>query len=240
MKKKLFNSKSKYFLFILSGFILFTIIGTLSHELGHWTAAKMLGFDARINYKSSNYDDSERIDQLYNLYQKKIASDQSNTFFEQEEEYNALKKETERDDLIIALAGPLQTIIVGSLGFIWLIVRRNKRKNHHLNTIDYLAIFLSLFWLREVFNPILSIGQAILLNGSSYFGGDEYYIAKFLGLSDGAIALPLALIGSLLSYIVVYKIIPKPKRSTFIDAALIGGIMGYILWMKILGPILLP
>lgn len=40
----------KLFLNLSLTFILFTIVGTLSHEFGHYAVAKILGYDAHINY----------------------------------------------------------------------------------------------------------------------------------------------------------------------------------------------
>jgi hypothetical protein len=78
------------------------------------------------------------------------------------------------------------------------------------------------------------------LGGSQYFGGDEYVLAHLLDWPDGSIAIPLGLIGLAISYYVIYKVIPKSKRSTFIDAGLLGGILGYVLWMKVIGSYILP
>lgn len=40
----------KLFTVLAVVFILMTVIGTLSHEYGHYLAAKLMGYDARINY----------------------------------------------------------------------------------------------------------------------------------------------------------------------------------------------
>ncbi|MEX2379345.1 MAG: hypothetical protein WD530_01270, partial [Vicingaceae bacterium] len=82
--------------------------------------------------------------------------------------------------------------------------------------------------------------QALFLSGSQYFGGDEYELAQLLGLADGFIAIPLALIGLGISHHVIYKVIPKEKRSSFIDAGLMGGILAYLLWMRVIGEHILP
>ncbi len=42
---------------LIIGFILFTAIGTVSHELGHYTAAKLLGHNASFNYGYTFYGD---------------------------------------------------------------------------------------------------------------------------------------------------------------------------------------
>jgi len=232
--------KHKYFLFTALSFILFTIIGTITHELGHWTAAKLMGYDATINYRSTNYDDSEQLNQLYQLFSEKNLAEEQLTDFTKESEYLNLKKEVDRDSFYFTLGGVLQTILFGALAFIWLIYRRKKSTNPQLNFTDYIAIFFSLFWLREIFNPLISVVQGLFLSGSIYFGGDEPKLSKYLGLPEGTVSIFLALIGGVICYYVIYKILPKEKRSTFIDAGLVGGILGYLLWMRLLGPVVMP
>lgn len=232
--------KTKYFFFIALSFVLCTIVGTLSHEMGHWTMAKMLGYDAEINYSSARYDNDKQLDNLYYLYSQKTEAENKAMPFQQKDEYEKLKAEVDRKSFYFTLGGPIQTILFGTVGFIWLIYRRKKRAEQPLNLTDYAAIFLALFWLREVFNPVFSVAQSLWLSGSIYFGGDELKLARYLDLPDGGVAIPLAIIGAAICYYVIYHILPKDKRSTFIDAGLFGGIAGYFLWMRVLGPVLMP
>lgn len=44
----------KLLLFLFIAFILATVVGTVSHELGHYFVAKYLGYDVRISYASTN------------------------------------------------------------------------------------------------------------------------------------------------------------------------------------------
>ena len=53
---------------ILVGFIAFTIIGTLIHELGHIAFAKAFGYKTHLGYGYMNYDDgpySEEFEQIW-------------------------------------------------------------------------------------------------------------------------------------------------------------------------------
>lgn len=43
----------RLFIFLVIGFISATVIGTLSHEFGHYAVAEYLGYDASINYGST-------------------------------------------------------------------------------------------------------------------------------------------------------------------------------------------
>ena len=77
---------------------------------------------------------------------------------------------------------------------------------------------------------------------SPFFGAgtDEVKIARELNIWDGAVSISTAIIGLAISLFVIFKIVPQPSRSKFILGGLIGGIVGFILWMYILGPLILP
>lgn len=98
----------------------------------------------------------------------------------------------------------------------------------------------ALFWLREVFNPLTAIIGEIIKPNGSYFGGDEKYISEVLNLPIGTTSITLGIIGTLIATFVVFKIVPNKLRLTFMLSGFLGGISGYYLWMKIIGPIVLP
>jgi hypothetical protein len=109
-----------------------------------------------------------------------------------------------------------------------------------MKILDWLYVFLSLFWLREVCNLTMSVSSALLNGKKNYFGGDERIIATVLEIPQGGIAIPLAIIGLLIALFVIFRIIPKEQRLVFISSGFLGGIAGFILWMRILGPIVMP
>jgi len=76
-------------------------------------------------------------------------------------------------------------------------------------------------------------------NGT-YFGGDEARLARSLDVHLGTFAVPLFLIGIVIALWVIFKVLPLKHRFTFILSGLVGGSLGFILWMYILGPELLP
>jgi len=59
------------------------------------------------------------------------------------------------------------------LGLAIIFYRRQEIEKLGLRAIDWLAIFLSLFWLREVFNLLMSLLDGLVGKRESYFGGDE-------------------------------------------------------------------
>jgi hypothetical protein len=197
----------KLFFYLSSGFILFTVIGTLSHELGHYMMAIALGYDASINYGYTHWSipgDSNFVSHYY-------------------------------DEELITLAGPLQTIFTGTIGFIFLFgKRKNISLDSELDHTQWFLVFLALFWLRELFNFLTGIP-----GGFSHWG-DEETLALNWHLPILSFILPLALIACLILACVYFRFIPHKQRLTFLAAGLGGGLLGFYLWMFELGPILMP
>lgn len=245
------NIKSLIILTIV--FILFTAIGTVSHEYGHIAVAKYFGYETSLHYGSMNYYPKGYLQDSYLEVYKKLTKEYWNTEFESwpddakekaEEYQNILEKrywnEKSNKSLYVTIGGPLQTILTGMLGLIILFVRRKTIQNEGLKIIDWLAVFIGLFWLREIFNLVHSFGSEILSPNGRWFGGDEYYISKDLNLWSGTIPIILGVMGLLASIYIVFKVVPKDLRLTFIISGLIGGVSGFILWMNIIGSIVLP
>lgn len=221
-------------------FIVFTVVGTLSHEYGHILVAKYLGYETKLHYGSMNYNHSYAEIQFEEIYKKYKSSIQNKEDFPEKKTYQRLVKKLYFDNLFITIGGPIQTIITGTIGFILLLFRREKILENGMKILDWLYVFLSLFWLREVCNLTISIASAILIGKKNYFGGDEKNIAIMLEIPQGSIAIPLALIGLCISLFVIFRIIPKEQRLLFISSGFLGGIAGFILWLRILGPIVMP
>jgi hypothetical protein len=234
-------------------FILFTAIGTVSHEYGHIAVAKYFGYETNLHYGSMNYYPKGYLQDADLESYKKLTKEYWNTEYESwpddvkekaEKYQNILEKkywnEKSNKSLYVTIGGPSQTILTGILGLMILFVRRKTIQSEGLKIIDWLAVFLGLFWLRELFNLVHSLGAEIISPDGRWFGGDEYYISKGLNLGSGTIPIILGTIGLLISIYIVFKIVPKNLRLTFILSGLIGGISGFILWMNIIGPRVLP
>jgi small-conductance mechanosensitive channel len=230
----------KLFLKLVITFIAFTIIGTLTHELGHYSAAKLLGLKPNLHYQSVSLQLSSidiELDKIYGLYQKEINSKQD---FPAKKRFDELVGIETKNDFIHRAAGPLQTTLTGSIGFILLFVYRKKIfATQKLNVKQWLLVFCSLFWLREVFNTTMAICSFIIFKDND-FGGDEFILSKHCALPSFTIPIITAIIGIVICLIVIFKFIPTKKRKIFIGAGLVGGTIGFGLWMYILGPILIP
>lgn len=193
-------------LYLVLAFICFTIIGTLSHESGHFLAAEMLGYDAEMNYGTTFYEDGV---------------DANDAWF-------------------ITLCGPLQTMITGTIGFMLLLFyRRNFFSAQSLNFRQWLLIFFSLFWLREVFNFLFGM-LSYAYRGKFPVQGDEFELAASSGFHPLSFILPATCIACVVLAFVLFRFIPGGQRVTFLVSGLIGGPLGFYLWFGIVGPAVMP
>ena len=205
-----FNCSKKLFLSLSLAFILMTIIGTISHEFGHFISAKILGFNSKINYGATSLEN------------------------------NPNKIMSEKEYFIFTLGGPIQTIFTGSLGLLALyLCRKTFFRVEKLSFRQWLIIFISLFWLRQLANLFTWI-LGFFIKGKFSERGDEIKLARYLNLPNWTIISSTALIGFIILTIIIFKFIPKKERLIFIFSGLIGGISGYILWLHLLGKILMP
>jgi hypothetical protein len=223
-------------------FILFTVIGTLSHEYGHILVAKYYGFSTTLSSGSMNYNSDmifDKLDSISELYKYEI---QNNKDFPQKKMYNDLQKKSVVAPLYISIGGPAQTILVGMIGLIFLLIRKNIIKNNGIKFIDWIGIFLSLFWLREVFNLATSLVYGLLIKNYNIFGGhgDEAGISNMLEIPEWIIPITLGVIGFGIAISVIFKFVPISKRLSFIIGGFIGGLLGFYLWIYVVGPKILP
>ncbi len=229
-----------YLLLFTAGFMLFTVIGTVSHEYGHIVVAKWFGYKTTLHYGSASWNENygwEEYRAISSKYSYEINNDLT---FQRKKEYERIIKRLNDDGLIVLIGGPLQTILTGLIGLTIILFRRKTIRKNGLKLIDWLSVFLSLFWLREVFNVTRSVTLGILKETCSYFSGDEARISTILDLPIGTFSIILGVLGLIISLFIIFKIVPYNKRLAFITGGLIGGISGFVLWMNIIGPKILP
>jgi hypothetical protein len=221
-------------------FIIFTVIGTLSHEYGHIAVAQFFGYKTTLHYASMNYDMKQVNDELQTIYLENKEAILNNQAFPRKEEWHAIFERRQSDSLYISIGGPAQTILTGLIGLSMLLYRRRFIHVNGMKTFDWLAVLLSLFWLREICNLVLGLGEGIIRGNGRYFWGDEAKINHALGLSPGLIPISFGVIGLAIALYVIFKIIPYNERRIFIMSGFIGGGIGFFLWMFLIGPQLLP
>lgn len=235
---------------IVISFIFFTVVGTLTHELGHITVAKYYGYDTTLHYGSMKYFYAERAkDDLFIEYNKILegnveALKEGNDFREKERYLELLKLLKEKypysktRSLWIALGGPLETLLTSFLGLCILYFRRSKGKQYFV-FLDWLGTFMALFALREVFNFVTG-AYSSLLYGKENFHGDEFRISRYLGMNEWIVPSIAFVLGTVISLYVIFKVIPLKYRFTFIISGLVGGVTGFLLWFGYFGKLVLP
>ena len=201
----------RLFTWLAITFIVATIIGTFSHECGHYIVAKLLGYKAELHYASVSYLPLTK-----------------------EQVYNQLNK------ILIRAAGPLQTIITGTIGFL-LLCKYDKHlaSSNQISIRSWILIFLSLFWLRQVTNLVVLIAQYIF-KGSLTDRDDESRISLFFQMPSWVVLGITGLIGTCILCVIIFRFLPVRYRFTFMTAGLIGGIAGYFIWLIWLGKFILP
>lgn len=239
-KPTFFHINPLEMLAFLLAFVIFTPIGTVSHEYGHVLAAQMRGYETKLHYASTDWNaeaDKKKLEVLYLENEEDILAGRP---FADKNEMEAIVKKLKNDSLFNTLGGPIQTMLTGTIGLVFLFFRRKSIAQNGLKLIDWLGVFLALFWLREVFNIYSSVSDKIFGIGQSFYGGDEARISTMLGFSPGVIPIICGLLGLCVFIYVLFKIIPLQKRLSFIIGGLLGGLLGLYLWLQWLGPIVLP
>lgn len=227
-------------IYLIISFILFTIVGTVSHEIGHYAFAKLLGLDASINYAHTQWTDlisRPQLDQIYEKYSNEIPK---GIDYPEKQKYEAIVSKMIHDDFIITIGGPLQTMLTGTIGLLILFSQRKKYfATAKLDIKQWLLIFLTLFWLRQLFNFAHGIIKYIMV-GHFPYTNDEATLARHLQINELSITSLTAIIAAAILYIIVFKYIPISQRLTFCTSGLIGGLLGFYIWLILLGPIAMP
>ncbi len=234
-----FSIKLRLFAYLFFGFILATIVGTQTHEMGHYAAAKYLGFKPVLHYGSVSYGETPEIlemETFYDANQDKILSQESSP---EKERFTNWYNDMKQKHFLITLAGPLQTVITGTLGLVLLLYRKKKIKQQGLKFIDWVLIILTFFWARQVLNFLVSI-IGVLLGKRFSTRGDEPRLSMYLELPKPTVGLITASIGAAILLWITFYIIPKNKRFSFICAGITGCALGFWLWLVKLGPVILP
>jgi hypothetical protein len=229
----------KLFIFLAITFIGMTVVGTLTHELGHYSVSKLLGYEANISYQSSGHWNNELDEYLNSTYEKYANEIKNRLDFPEKEKYFEAMKKYRTDNFLITLGGPLQTIMIGTFGLIFLLVYRDKFiTKDKVYITGWVSIFLALFWLRQVANMFVGL-LIYVMKGQSSVSSDEERLAHHLGIHFESIQIITGIIG-ILVLLVVLRLLPKSIVVTFLISGLVGGIAGYYLWLVRFGQYIMP
>lgn len=229
----------RQFLYLFLAFILFVPIGTVSHELGHYIVADHLGYEPTLHFDRVNYNTSDENERLLCIYSDNKEAIDNDLDFVGKKEYFSSRNKFKMEHLFMALGGVLQTLFVGTIGLI-LLLKKGRRSVGELDKVDWLFVFLSLFWLRQFFNLASAFWIGWYYRIEKYCGGDELQISILLDLPPCFISNILGLLGGLIGIYITFFVVPKKSRAEFIVAGVLGCGVGYYLWMEILGPIIIP
>ncbi|QEE51245.1 hypothetical protein FUA48_17250 [Flavobacterium alkalisoli] len=233
-----FTLHFRLFVYLVLGFIAATVVGTLTHELGHIAVAKMLGYKTELHYAYMVHYDSPHELEFYDFYDQNSKVITGNKDPEIIKKFKELRERDKKENLLVVLGGPLQTMLTGTIGFLLLWFNRKKIGNK-LTLVQWVLVFLTFFLSRQVYNFLSGI-LFLIIKGKWGHGDDETRISQLFDLPVWFVGLATALIAAVFLAITVFKLIPKQQRLTFITAGIIGSGFGVLIWLKYFGPVILP
>lgn len=149
------------------------------------------------------------------------------------------QKTFEKQGFIVTLAGPLQTMITGTIGFILLCANYTRNGLSKFKFKQWFFAFLTFFWSRQIANFLILLFDHVVFNRFSY-SGDEVKLSHYLNLPLWSLNIITAIAGTIILGWTTFRIIPKSQQMTFISAGLIGSATGFYIWMYLAGPAILP
>ncbi len=137
------------------------------------------------------------------------------------------------DRWAITAAGPLSTLLVGTLGLLL------GRPAAALGARGALGFVATLFWSRPVFN-LVQLGLARAAGRpAAALRGDELRLDRLLGWPEGALLAGTGLLGAAIVGVAVLRLPPAHRVPAALGGA-IGALLGQLGWTRALGPWLLP
>jgi len=235
--------KPKLLVALFCLFILFTVIGTVSHECGHYAVMKYYGYGASIHYSYCSIDSRSPMEEKdFDFFPDSIINKTEFSDFYKYIDWYLYGYERKLASFHFDLGGPVLTLGIGTLGLVLLFLfRRRYRSAGRLTYPQWLLLLASLFWLRPVAN-LASYLIHVIVSGNWLPHGhsDEEKISLFLGLPIMTTGIVTAAIGLVVLILAVFYFIPKSERMTFLVGGLTGGIAGYYLWLIQFGRYIMP
>lgn len=218
------NSSKKMFFFLSLGFILTSILGSVLIEGTRIVTAKSLGYDYRyIRSFGTFLFHSDKIDEEFLKLEIGRTLDEN---YKESSAYKALIRQNQKNEAIINASGYGVSCLLLLIGF-FLLYRRSDRKQA-MKVSNWLGFFLSLVFVRYlVYHSVTIYSHSLFCQETSFF--------HVIGLPTFISIYILYAIGVTMALYIVY-LLPKEHRLKTILSGLVGGLIGLIIWMKLVGP----
>ncbi len=232
---------SNPFLFLMIAFFFFSLTAILIQLVAFVPVAKYFSYDISVSYNATglckSHIEETFIERLYKQYAYEI---DNNLEFSNKSQLLKFEKKQNLELLLIDGIAPLICIVLGILGFVYLLKKRNSYNVTDFSFKQWIAVFLSLFWLRWLLLLVVYIIFIGFNKKDTSLIINETNIAYTFNISPLFILVPLGLAGALICCITIFIFLPKAYRSMFLVAGITGSIVTLLLWFKLVGTLLLP
>lgn len=207
---------------IFSAFLIAAVLGTLLHECGHIVAAWFCG--CRQFHLGYSY-----------MYAYDCNVDYYPPLTTLGEEYNRVLVNKRLWEVV---GGPLQTNLTGLLGIVLLYRLSRRRVVDAFKNLDLFYIVLCFFLSRNIFNSLTGF-LSVKVTTRQYTRADETKLFYHFGINHTVGYTLMLLIASALLAYVVFVLVKKHRWQLILWGGL-GSVVGGVVWLRWLGPILLP
>jgi hypothetical protein len=231
------NFRLSNFKFSLSVFIVFVavaIIGMTLHENVRKITAQTLGYEGHFckGWGQLLFSNEKLQNDIRTIRESNIEAIKSNQFFKDRDKWDALVLRDRKDEAMIELSGLIFTFSLSMVGLLILLLRRKTNPNR-FRLVDWSAVFLSLFIVKEAVTSFQRI----------YFGRmlcDHAKLAEYFGMPVFLSEWILLIYSMLFSVLILLRFVPRNRLFLFVLAGILGGITAVILWLLFAGNMLFP
>ena len=136
---------------------------------------------------------------------------------------------SKKNRLLFTIGGPFQTMITGTVGFLTILIHRKTfYEIKKLSLKQWIMVFVTSFWLRQLFNFLTGVIRLVKKEGVSV-QSDELKLDIYFNFELGTIATVTATIGVLIMGVIFFRIIRKSQQLLFLISGFLGGLFGYLI-----------
>lgn len=227
-------SNFKFFLSIFIVFIAVAIIGMTLHENVRRITAVTLGYEGHYckGWGQLLFSNEKLQQDFRAIREANNEAIKSYQFFMDKDKWDALVLRDRKDKAMIELSGLIFTFSLSMIGLMILFMRR-KTNLYRFKLIDWSAVFLSLFIVKEAVTSLQRI----------YFGRmlcDHAKLAEYFGIPVFESEWMLLIYSILFSALILLRFVPRNRLFLFLLAGIFGGLTGVILWLLFAGNMVFP